>query len=119
MEAVAGDNMKWTACYAFTVCDGPLSTEVGSEPYRKVDVAKAKQLLAESGYKGEKLVLLGTPLQKGMPTDIFPNIRIPIIAVTFQYAGMPPDEMSGRITAPSGASAANSVSDVPASAPFL
>ena len=29
----------------------------------------------------------------------FPNIRIPIIAVTFQYAGMPPDEMSGRITA--------------------
>src|SRR6201999_1976234 len=45
------------------------------------------------------LVILGTPLQKGMPTDIFPNIRIPIIGVTFQYAGMPPDEMSGRITA--------------------
>src|SRR5215813_4685947 len=44
------------------------------------------------------LVLLGTPLQKGMPTDIFPNIRIPIIAITFQYAGMPPDEVSGRIT---------------------
>ncbi len=45
------------------------------------------------------LVLLGTPLQKGMATDIFPNIRIPIIAVTFQYSGMSPDEMSGRITA--------------------
>jgi multidrug efflux pump subunit AcrB len=45
------------------------------------------------------LVIMGTPLQKGMPTDIFPNIRIPIIAVTFNYAGMPPDEMSGRITA--------------------
>jgi multidrug efflux pump subunit AcrB len=45
------------------------------------------------------LVLFGTPLQKGMPTDIFPNIRIPIIAVTFQYTGMPPDEMAGRITA--------------------
>jgi multidrug efflux pump subunit AcrB len=45
------------------------------------------------------LVILGTPLQKGMPTDIFPNIRIPIIAVTFQYAGMPPEEMTGRITA--------------------
>ena len=44
------------------------------------------------------LVILGTPLQKGMPTDIFPNIRIPIIGVTFQYTGMPPDEMSGRIT---------------------
>jgi peptide/nickel transport system substrate-binding protein len=61
MAAVAGDTMKWDTCYAFTVCDGPLSTEAGSEPYRKVDIAKAKELLAEAGYKGEKLVLLGTP----------------------------------------------------------
>ena len=45
------------------------------------------------------LVILGTPLQKGMATDIFPNIRIPIIAVTFQYSGMTPDEMAGRMTA--------------------
>ena len=33
-----------------------------------------------------------------MPTDIFPEIRIPVIAVTFTYSGMPPDEMAGRIT---------------------
>jgi multidrug efflux pump subunit AcrB len=45
------------------------------------------------------LTIMGTPLRAGMPTDIFPDIKIPIIAVTFQYAGMPPDEMSGRITA--------------------
>ena len=44
------------------------------------------------------LAIFGTPLQKGMPTDIFPDIRIPIIAITFQYTGMPPDEMAGRIT---------------------
>ena len=44
------------------------------------------------------LVILGTPLRPGMPTDIFPDIKIPVIAVTFNYAGMPPDEMSGRIT---------------------
>jgi multidrug efflux pump subunit AcrB len=44
------------------------------------------------------LVIFGAPLQPGMPTDIFPEIRIPVIAVTFQYAGMPPDEMAGRIT---------------------
>ncbi len=44
------------------------------------------------------LVIFGTPLKPGMPTDIFPEIRIPIIAVAFQYAGMPPDEMAGRIT---------------------
>jgi CzcA family heavy metal efflux pump len=45
------------------------------------------------------LTIMGTPLRAGMPTDIFPDIRIPIIAVAFQYGGMPPDEMSGRITA--------------------
>jgi multidrug efflux pump subunit AcrB len=45
------------------------------------------------------LTIMGTPLRPGMPTDIFPNIRIPVIAVTFQYTGMPPDEMAGRITA--------------------
>src|ERR1700720_1908975 len=45
------------------------------------------------------LAIMGTPLRPGMPTDIFPDIKIPVIAVTFQYAGMPPDEMAGRITA--------------------
>jgi multidrug efflux pump subunit AcrB len=45
------------------------------------------------------LTILGTPLRPGMPTDIFPDIKIPIIAVTFNYTGMPPDEMAGRITA--------------------
>jgi peptide/nickel transport system substrate-binding protein len=61
MAAVAGDNMKWDTCYGFTVCSGPFSTEIGSEPYRQVDIAKSKGLLAEAGYKGEKLILLGTP----------------------------------------------------------
>ena len=46
------------------------------------------------------LAIMGTPLRPGMPTDIFPDIKIPVIAVTFQYAGMPPDDMAGRITAP-------------------
>src|SRR6266481_9051433 len=45
------------------------------------------------------LAIMGTPLRPGMPTDIFPDIKIPVIAVTFQYGGMPPDEMAGRITA--------------------
>ena len=32
------------------------------------------------------------------PTDIFPNIDIPVIAVSWQYAGLSPSEMEGRIT---------------------
>ncbi|GEP10850.1 efflux RND transporter permease subunit [Methylobacterium gnaphalii] len=31
------------------------------------------------------------------PTDIFPSIGIPVISVVWQYTGLPPDDMSGRI----------------------
>jgi len=33
-----------------------------------------------------------------MPVDIFPDIRIPVIGVAWQYAGLPPEDMAGRIT---------------------
>jgi multidrug efflux pump subunit AcrB len=33
-----------------------------------------------------------------MPTDIFPSINIPVISVIWNYKGMPPDEISDRIT---------------------
>jgi multidrug efflux pump subunit AcrB len=33
-----------------------------------------------------------------MPTDILPEINIPVIAVVWQYAGLPPDEMEQRFT---------------------
>src|SRR4051812_33447514 len=46
------------------------------------------------------LLILGTLSAFRMATDIFPNIRIPVIAVAWTYAGMPPDQMSGRITTP-------------------
>jgi multidrug efflux pump subunit AcrB len=32
------------------------------------------------------------------PTDIFPNINIPVIAVAWQYTGLNPEEVEGRIT---------------------
>ena len=46
------------------------------------------------------LTLLGSPGRPGMATDIFPDIGIPVVAITFQYSGISPDEMAGRITAP-------------------
>ena len=47
-----------TVCYSFFYCGTAFGTEAGSETYRKADLAKAKQLLAESGYKGEIIVVL-------------------------------------------------------------
>jgi multidrug efflux pump subunit AcrB len=44
------------------------------------------------------LVLIGPLAALRTPTDIFPEIRIPVIAVAWQYTGLPPDEMSARIS---------------------
>jgi multidrug efflux pump subunit AcrB len=44
------------------------------------------------------LILIVGPLAAiRTPTDIFPDIRIPVVAVVWQYTGLPPDEMSGRV----------------------
>src|SRR3954465_13031213 len=44
------------------------------------------------------LILIVGPLAAlRTPVDIFPDIRIPVIAVVWGYTGLPPDDMSGRI----------------------
>nr|WP_267874915.1 efflux RND transporter permease subunit [Duganella callida] len=45
------------------------------------------------------LLLIAGPLAAlRTPTDIFPDIKIPVIAVAWQYTGQPPDQMAGRIS---------------------
>src|ERR1700694_3897258 len=45
------------------------------------------------------LILLMSPVViLRTPTDIFPNIDIPVIAVAWQYTGMNPEELEGRLT---------------------
>ena len=44
------------------------------------------------------LILIVGPLAAlRTPVDIFPEIRIPVIAVVWQYTGLSPDQMSGRV----------------------
>jgi multidrug efflux pump subunit AcrB len=43
------------------------------------------------------LVIIGPLAASRMATDIFPEIRIPVIAVAWQYTGLPPEQMAGRI----------------------
>ncbi|MCM3016347.1 efflux RND transporter permease subunit, partial [Bacillus subtilis] len=44
------------------------------------------------------LILIAGPLAAlRTPTDIFPDIRIPVISVVWNYAGLQPADMSGRI----------------------
>ncbi|WP_413625140.1 efflux RND transporter permease subunit [Luteibacter sp. Lutesp34] len=47
------------------------------------------------------LILIVGPLAAlRTPTDIFPDIKIPVIAVVWQYTGLPPDQMAGRVSSP-------------------
>jgi multidrug efflux pump subunit AcrB len=43
------------------------------------------------------LLIIGPLAALRTPTDIFPDIRIPVIGVVWQYTGLPPDQMAGRI----------------------
>ena len=45
------------------------------------------------------LILIASPVViLRTPTDIFPNIDIPVIAVAWQFTGLNPEEVEGRIT---------------------
>ncbi|HEU5297409.1 MAG TPA: efflux RND transporter permease subunit [Burkholderiaceae bacterium] len=44
------------------------------------------------------LMLIGPLAALRMSTDIFPEIRIPVIAVAWQYTGLPPEQMAARIS---------------------
>ncbi|HEY0106795.1 MAG TPA: efflux RND transporter permease subunit [Rhizomicrobium sp.] len=46
------------------------------------------------------IAIVGPLAALQMPTDIFPDIRIPVIGVAFQFTGLSPDEMAGRIVTP-------------------
>jgi peptide/nickel transport system substrate-binding protein len=59
MSAAYGDPKLWHECYAYWVCGSPNGTDVGSEPYRKPDLDRARQLVRESGYDGTPVVLIG------------------------------------------------------------
>src|ERR1700719_336520 len=47
------------------------------------------------------LILLAAPVViLRTPTDIFPNINIPVVSIGWQYTGFNPEELEGRLTSP-------------------
>ena len=58
------------------------------------------------------IVLLGVFSILNSATDIFPTIRIPIVAVIWRYTGLLPDEMANRIVLFSERTAQTTVNDV-------
>jgi multidrug efflux pump subunit AcrB len=58
------------------------------------------------------LLIIGPLAALRTPTDIFPNIGIPVIGVVWQYTGLPPDQMSGRIVTPFERALTTTVNDI-------
>ena len=81
-------DMRLTYCSTWFICGGPNQTDAGAEPFRKPDLAKSKQLLAEGGYKGEKIVVL-------LPTDVtYLNAAALVTIQTLKSIGMNVDAQS-------------------------
>jgi multidrug efflux pump subunit AcrB len=58
------------------------------------------------------ITIFGVASALRTPTDIFPNINIPVISVVFSYTGLPPDDMAGRIVTFYERSLTTSVNDI-------
>ena len=57
--AYVGDPKNWKVCPSFFTCGTPMANNVRSEALTgKRDYDAAKKLVAEAGYKGEKIILL-------------------------------------------------------------
>lgn len=63
LRAIVGSPEYYRTCPALFMCDTPFATDVGSERIMVQDFDKAKALLKEAGYNGEKIVVMH-------PTDI-------------------------------------------------
>jgi len=59
MIAGFGDKENWTTCRSFFICDGLYGTLAGTQAL-KPDLDRARTLLKEAGYNGEKLVFPST-----------------------------------------------------------
>jgi multidrug efflux pump subunit AcrB len=58
------------------------------------------------------IFLVGTLAALRLPVDIFPSINMPIIGVAWQYQGLPPDQMAGRIITPFERALTTTVNDI-------
>jgi peptide/nickel transport system substrate-binding protein len=85
MAAVAGNTRFSALCYSYYGCGVPMSTEAGAEALKPPrDLAVAKKLVAESGYKGEPAAVLD-PIDYGaahilalVTADLFKRLGIAV-----------------------------------------
>jgi len=58
------------------------------------------------------ILIVGPLAALRTPVDIFPDIRIPVVAIIWQYTGLQPDQMAGRITTQAQRALTTTVNDI-------
>jgi len=58
------------------------------------------------------ILIVGPLAALRTPVDIFPDIRIPVVAIVWQYTGLEPQDMAGRITTQSQRALTTTVNDI-------
>lgn len=82
------DSIRVKYCDTFFICGGPNATSAGSEPFKIPNPELAKKLLAEGGYKGERIVML-------LPADVgYLNAATLVTAQAMRNLGMNVDLQS-------------------------
>lgn len=81
-------DMRMKHCGTFFICGGTNDTQAGAADFATPDMAKARQMLKDAGYKGEKVVVL-------LPTDYASLNGAGLVAIqTMKDMGMKVDVQS-------------------------
>lgn len=71
LAAQVGNPKYYKVCHAMFGCGTPLATDAGA-PTKHPSIAELKKMLKESGYKGEKIVIMA-------PTDLLSIAQLPLV----------------------------------------
>lgn len=81
LEASIGDSKRYKVCGAILTCASPYKSDEGAPQVKKPDLEKVRQIVRESGYKGEKIVVMHS-------TDLRSMLNIaPVTAQALRSAG--------------------------------
>ena len=73
LRVQVGQRDMYRTCFSVYPCRSPLATTAGMDFIAKPDMKRAQQLLRESGYRGETVVLM-------QPTDLAVIAKLPVVA---------------------------------------
>ncbi len=95
LRAYVDDKALFTNCPSFYMCDSPYFTKSG---WPSPDAAAAKKLVSESGYKGEKIVLLDATETALSPHTLVVAQMMRDIGLNVDYQAMDWGTLSSRRT---------------------